>query len=301
MLPLNAGARISFEALRRDGYGVVTLDRPEPNTLTVLTTINGRKARLMVDTGWSGEGITVKADYGKVVRSPVQGVKNFGLSAGGWSMGTFQKGVAEQVSMGNVQMRNVPIYFGTIGSLQRSYTRGNMNVVGYLSSGFLATCSAIIDLHNLRLYLRPPGTGRRAVISQAMKARGLAEVPFTYVHGNCLVEVEINGARSAMFLDTGAYVAGVDERFLPQMQAKARAARAIAVDAAGVERHTKLTNLRSFKIGRFNVRAPDLRITKFGFYDMTRGKVVGLLGMDILGKNGTIIDFGQKKIYFYPL
>jgi hypothetical protein len=29
--------------------------------------------------------------------------------------------------------------------------------------------------------------------------------------------------------------------------------------------------------------------------------VIGLLGMDILGSNGTIIDFGQKKLYFYPL
>src|ERR1700681_2947424 len=67
--PVTADARVSLEALRRDGYGMVELQRPEPNTLTVSATINGRKARLIVDTGWSDEGITVDGDYGKVLHS----------------------------------------------------------------------------------------------------------------------------------------------------------------------------------------------------------------------------------------
>ena len=296
-----ASARVSLEALRRDGYGMVELKRPDPNVLTVEATINGRKARLIVDTGWSGEGITVDGDFGKVLHSPVQGIKDLGRAASGRALGGFNKGVADTVLMGNVLMRRVPIFFGTIGSLQHSYTHRNMNADGFVGSGFLSTCSGIIDLHNLRLYLRPPGTGRRAVIGPAMKAQGLAEVPFTIIKTNCLVGVQINGAPGVMFLDTGATLAGVDERFVPQMKAKAYAARATSVDAAGVESATKLTRLQSFRIAGVNVRAPDLRIGRFGFYDGTHGKVIGLLGMDILGTNGTIIDFGQKKLYFYPL
>ena len=134
-----------------------------------------------------------------------------------------------------------------------------------------------------------------------MKAQGLAEVPFHVIQTNCLVSVEINGAPGIMFVDTGATLAGVDERFAPQMKSKLRSSNVTAVDAAGVEAQTKLTDLRSFRIAGVNVRAPDLRIGRFGFYDSTRGKVIGLLGMDILGRNGTIIDFGQKKLYFYPL
>jgi predicted aspartyl protease len=292
-------ARISLEALRRDGYGMVELQRPEPNTLTVSATINGRKARLIVDTGWSDQGITVNGDFSKVLHSPVQVVKDFGRSASGQAMVGFNKGVAEMVTMGNVQMRQVPIIFGTIGSLQHSYTHHNINADGFIGSGFLSTCSAIIDLHNLRLYLRPPGTGRRAVIGGAMKAQGLAEVPFTIINNHCLVAVAINGVPGIMFVDTGATFAGVDERFNPQM--KTRASRAVIIDAAGVEARTRLTNLGSFRIAGVNVRAPDLRIGRFAFYDRSHGKVIGLLGMDILGTNGTIIDFGQKKLYFYPL
>src|SRR6266850_444687 len=148
LFAVTADARISLEALRRDGYGMVELNRPEPNTLMVSATINGRKARLIVDTGWSDEGITVNGDYGKILRSPVQGVNRPGRSASGWAMLGFKKGVADTVSLGNVQMRQVPIAFGTIGSLQHSYTHQNMNADGFIGSGFLSTCSGIIDLHN---------------------------------------------------------------------------------------------------------------------------------------------------------
>ena len=297
LLPVTASARISLEALRRDGYGMVELQRPEPNTLTVAATINGRETRLIVDTGWSDEGITVKGDFEKVLRSPVQAVKEAGRSVTGRALGGLRKGVADTVVMGNVQMRKVPIIFGAIGGLQHPHH--HLEAAGFIGSGFLSTCSAIIDLHNLRLYLRPPGTGRRAMIGGALKAQGLAEVPFTILKAHCLVRVEINGAPGIMFVDTGATFASVDERFSPQM--RKRMSRVTMIDAAGAEAQTKLTNLGSFRIAGVNVRAPDLRIGRFAFYDSSGGKLIGLLGMDILGTNGTIIDFGQKKLYFYPL
>jgi hypothetical protein len=297
--PGTVSARISLEALRRDGYGMVELERPESNTLTAADTINVRKTHLIIDTGWSDQGITVNGDFAQVLHSPVKAVKEFGRSTSGRALVGFNKGVADIVTMGNVQMRQVPIIFGTIGALQHSYTHYDIHAGGFIGSGFLSTCSAIIDLHNLRLYLRPPGTGRRAVIGPAMKAQGLAEVPFTIINHHCLVAVAINGAPGIMFVDTGATLAGIDERFNPKM--KTRASSALMVDATGVEARTRLTDLGSFRIAGVNVRAPDLRIGRFAFYDATHGKVIGLLGMDILGRNGAIIDFGQKKLYFYPL
>ena len=300
LFPHSLHARVSFDALQRDGYGMVDLTRPEPNVLTISATINGRKARLIVDTGWAGEGITVKRDFAQALQSPVEEVRDFGRAASGQALTGIKKGVADNVMIGNVLMRHVPVFVGNIPSLQLSYTR-TLHADGFIGSGFLSTCSGIVDLHNLRLYLRPPGTGRRAVIGAAMKAQGLAEVPFHIVQTNCLVAVEINGAPGIMFVDTGATLAGVDERFVPQMKAKTRASRATAVDAAGIERQTRLATLSSFRIAGVPVRAPDLRIARFGFYDTTHGRVIGLLGMDILGSNGTIIDFGQKKLYFYPL
>ena len=127
--PPPVNARVSFDALRRDGYGMVPLDRPEPNMLTVEATLNGRKARLIVDTGWSGEGITVKADYGQTLRSPAEGIRNFGHSASGQALTGFKKGVADTLVVGNVLMRRVPVYFVVAGA---AHFGGNDGVVALL-------------------------------------------------------------------------------------------------------------------------------------------------------------------------
>ena len=51
---------ISLDVLQRDGYGSVELVKDGQNKLYVPTEINGRKIRLLLDTGWGTEGITVR-------------------------------------------------------------------------------------------------------------------------------------------------------------------------------------------------------------------------------------------------
>ena len=139
------------------------------------------------------------------------------------------------------------------------------------------------------------------MLGPALRAAGLAEVPFTQTETHdCLVDVEINGVPARMILDTGAFLAGVDERFAPQLKTPLFNSQSGAIDAAGVISQTKYATLRSFKIGGVPVKAPDVRVSKYGFYPASGGKVVGLLGMDILGPNGTIIDFGAHKLYVIP-
>ena len=300
-LPSQATAQITLEALQRDGYGLVPLKRPQPNVLAVIATIDGRKAQLIVDTGWSGDGISLEQSFASALRAPTEGVKTGGRSASGAEIGGMTKTRADQVMVGNVQINNVPVYLGTFKGLGHEQTRRKIGAQGFISAGFLRTCSAVIDLQNLRLYLRPPGTGRRALLGQAMRGAGLAEAPFAVSDSYaCVVEVEINGIPTKMLLDTGAFHAGVDERFAPQMKTALFNSRAGAIDAAGVISRTKYAPLRSFKIGDVPVKAPDVRVNKYGFYPITGGKIVGLLGMDILGPNGTVIDFGAQKLYMIP-
>ena len=127
------------------------------------------------------------------------------MSASGARMDV-RKGTAGLVVLGNVQIKGVPLFVGTIGALKNEQVRRSIGASGFVGAGFLHTNSAIIDLQNLRLYLRPPGKGRRALLGPALKAVGLSEVPFTGDgHGNFLVDVEINGATGKMVIDTGAY------------------------------------------------------------------------------------------------
>lgn len=118
---------------------------------------------------------------------------------------------------------------------------------------------------------------------------------------NCLVDVEINGVPGKMILDTGAYLAGIDSGFASKIGVAGYRSRMGSIDAAGVLGETKVARLKSFKIGGVSARAADIRVQPFGFTKASTGEVMGLLGMDILGQNGTIIDFGQQKLYFYKL
>ena len=139
------------------------------------------------------------------------------------------------------------------------------------------------------------------MLGQALTAAGLTGVSFTIEnHNMCLIDVDVNGASGKMILDTGATFAGVDSRVQSQMNVRAYSSHVGSVDAAGVTAETKLAHLNSFRIGGVPARAPDIRMGKFAFYDTSGGKIIGLLGIDILGPNGSIIDFGQRKLFFYP-
>jgi predicted aspartyl protease len=298
LLPSVARGRISLDALQSDGYGKVPIKRPQPNVLTVLSTVNGRQLSLIVDTGWLRDGITLNSDSMPALHGLTEEVNEFGTAAGGSKLMRFKKTSADKVTLGNVELTQVPLYFGNIKALGGHGFR-TIGADGFIGAGFLNTCGGIVDLQNLCLYLRPPGKGHRAVIGPALKATGLSEAPLL---PNCLVDVEVNGHSAKMVVDTGAYFAAADMRAAPKLKALGYSSRVMSEDASGTSGETQvIRNLRSFKIGGINVRSPDLRLGTFHFYTKTGGKVVGLLGMDILGSNGTIIDFGQHKLYFYKL
>ena len=297
-----AEARIDLSVLQQQGYGVVEIKRPHPNTLTVQAKINGRSALLILDTGWSGHGITLDSDAAGALNTPLADHPSSMHTLSGKKMTGFKKGVVDTVLLGNVEMHHVPTLVGYIAGLHDASLRRSVGANGFLSAGFLRTCSAVIDLHNLRLYLRPPGTGRRAILGPALRSAGLAEIPFSITgNAHAIVNAEINGATGAMIVDTGKSLTGVDARFASKMKVLGYSSRVGTIDAAGVLSRTQLAKIRSFKIGGVNLRAPDLRLEHFPVYTQTSGKLIGFLGIDILGPNGTIIDFGNLKLYCYPL
>ncbi|HMJ05387.1 MAG TPA: aspartyl protease family protein [Chthoniobacterales bacterium] len=290
-----ASARVNLEVLQHDGYGMVELKRPDPNVLTVVASINGHKVRLVVDTGWGPGGIFLHNDQLSAVSLKTEDIKQDLTTAFGGKMAGIKGARADKVAIGNVELAQVPIFFGNLKTLREGRTMHKLGADGFIGAGFMKTCSGVLDLQNLRLYLRPPGKGRRALIGPALTGAGLAEVSMSAATA---VPVEINGSPGKMVVDTGAYHAGADVRFAEKIHAASRGSRVGGFDATNKIIATKLMQLRSFKIGGVNATAPDLRLTTFGFY--SPDGLIGLLGMDILGPNGAIIDFGAGKLYFYP-
>ena len=136
-----------------------------------------------------------------------------------------EQAVANSVEMGNARIMGVPLYFSTLGGLSRAS--------GIISVGFLRATSAIIDLPNLKLYVRPPGVGRRAMIGPALRGTGMAEVPLSGKGAHFFVNAEINGVRGTMAIDTGANFTVIEKRSALQAKARARGWNLRPVDAAG--------------------------------------------------------------------
>lgn len=289
-----AVAKVSLDILQQDGYGVAEIKRPTPNVLTVIAEINGKKMRLLLDTGFQPGGILLHSDRLSDVRMVAKDIDGSLWAASGKKMSGFKGGQAEKVRIGNVELAKVPVFFGNLKPLRTGDSMRTMGADGFIGAGFMKTCSAVVDLQNLKFYLRPPGKGRRAVLGPGLKAAGLAEAS---LNGAAYVDVEINGGAGKMEVDTGAFHAGIDKRFGEKIKAATRGSRVGARDASGHVSATKLMQVRSFKIGGAPVKVPDLRLTRFGFYSPSG--LVGLLGMDILGPAGAIIDFGSGKMYFY--
>jgi predicted aspartyl protease len=288
---------INLDALRRDGYGVVPVNQPRPNDLAVRGTINGRNATLVLDTGWGAEGISLDSNYARSLKLVTEGAKRFGHSATGAIM-SVEKATAGAVVLGNVQLTGVPLLVGTFKGLRHEQVREFVWASGFVGAGFLHTNSAVLDLPNFRLYLRPPGKGRLAVIGPALRAVGFSEVPFELANNQCLVDVEINGVGGKMIVDTGATLSVLDTRFASQIKVRGYQAEISGIDAAGIVNRSRVGTTGSLKIGGIPARAPEMTLDTCGFYTHSGGKIIGLLGMDVLGQNWGIIDFGNRKLYF---
>jgi hypothetical protein len=197
------------------------------------------------------------------------------------------------VVLGNVQLTGVPLAVGIFHGLHMHQAI----IHGYVGVGFLHANSAILDVPNFCLYLRPPGKGRLANLGSALKAIGLSEIPFMKsANGHCLVDVEVNGVRGKMVIDTGATFSALDSRFV-QIKGKGYEPMLSEIDAAGVVNRRHSAQLASLRISGVPIRAPQLIIGTYSFYSGSGGKVVGVLGNDVLGQNWGIIDFGNQKLY----
>jgi hypothetical protein len=255
------------------------------NQLYVPAEINGKKIRLLLDTGWGSSGITVGINPSALHIVPEKGVQ-VGFTINGTRMAEGH-GIAQSVVIGNVRIQNTRIYFGHFADF------------GYIGHGFLKKCGAIIDLTNLRLYLRPPGVGRGVNLGPALTSIGLAEAPFFDAHGSFILNVEVNGVPAQMALDTGAQISVLDTRFAKVASAKGWNRRNVYQgDAAGVLAPADFAGTKTFKIGGIPIRTPTVFLSRFSGYDLTRGKMVGALGLDVIGLNWGIIDLGQQKFYF---
>jgi hypothetical protein len=133
-----------------------------------------------------------------------------------------------------------------------------------------------------------------------LTALGLATAPFFDApHGNFVLNVEVNGVPTQMVLDTGAQLTLLDLRFAKAARTRDWGRRNLRqIDAAGVVSASDFAGTRTFKIEGIPIRTPVVALGRFAGYELTGGKIAGLLGLDVIGMNWGIIDVAQQRFYF---
>ena len=197
-----------LDAIQRDGYGVVELKQPIPNQFFMEASLNGHPIRLILDSGFCTRNITLSNACAKWLRFAPVPVKDKVFGFTGKAAVPISRGTADSLALGNIQVSGTTLDFTSFNNILQGrtieglwFTDGslsarravNLDADGFLGLGFLQRCSAVIDLANRRLYLKPPGTGRTVDLGPVLKSLGFSEASFELTGGGLLVDASING------------------------------------------------------------------------------------------------------------
>lgn len=301
------GQIIALDALARSGYVSVPLKRPQPNVLAVEASINGHDVQMVVDTGCthvlvrrillSRLGLKTTA-----IQSKVSGASGRRAEDG------VQGATADRIRVGNMELTDVPVVFSELGTMNSDRSRGapvgsyiappsQRLGDGFLGADFLSACSAVLDLQNLKLYLRPPGHGQRVDLGPGLRGVGMTEIPFSNSDRNRYhVKVEINGTPGEMLLDTGDYFTTLSAMHGTRLKLDGFHSRLLSRDITGAQLQVSRVALQSFKVGAFPAPTDDTVLLS----NLSLGQedsLLGILGMDVIGRNAGVIDCGQRKLY----
>lgn len=286
----------NLTVLERDGYGVVSI-----RNLFFPATIDGHKTWLHLDTADEAPGITLNKDMARLWDLSGRPVKGAIVGADDRISYLYQT-VAKAVTMGDVQIENVPLYVAKFHTASANPNFLAIFTQGLIGAEILRHAGAIVDLQNEKLYLPPSNGGRRADLGAALRAIGMASANLTSgANPACLVDVEINGRRGKMALATGEYRTTVDLRFAAQADLKGYRSNNVHTDAAGVDSRVDRADPKTFKLGAVSMHPPNVNLSYSNFYTATHGEIIGQIGLEFLGQNWSIIDFGQNKLYFAPI
>ena len=168
---------------------MVPIKRPQPNDLVVRATVNGRDVSLILDTGWGADGISLNSGYLRSLHLQAEALNGRAETATGRKI-VMTKGTAETVVLGNVQIKGVPLFFGTFDALSDRRVRQRIGADGFVGAGSLRINSAIL-IRNLRLLSSTAWNGRLS--SRTGSSRGFPETLAGPHHGQPLADAEING------------------------------------------------------------------------------------------------------------
>ncbi len=301
------------EFLKKLRFGAVALQQKDLRQMSVTATLNnGQKASMLVDTGW---GLTtLKEEKAKNLKTLTElGVKLQDKVLGDWA---FTNAVlVEKLTLGTMEFVNQPVQTEKIDMQRQSFIYD-----GVLGWEFYTRNHAILDCGTQILYLRGEALQDQhaEVLAESLKKSGFQKVPCGLV-GLTSVEASVESRKINMLVDTGCDFTKIHEwvakelGLKPVKYSEARTgsmireemeSQTVGVGDIGIHK-TWYTYAPDFQLGPRSLGKTPIAVTNlkaWGFessLDHTN-QVQGLLGIDILSKQGALIDFDRQCLWLRP-
>ncbi len=298
--------------MEKRGYSVVNVDRALEQHLIVNGRIDGKRARFLVDTGFTFNAV----ETNRATRLPrVSGPEQAALTPPGYPPGSFQF-----VRLDHFELEGRP-FPAEVAIVTRWWQQGmslpRMPIVGMkgvldcdaiLGVPFLQNHRAVID------YGQPPGlfvrdAARSAVetkeIEESFRLSGFAPVvPIYLPPGKWLVAARVNDRLVSLLVDTGGYRTVLDRSLAQELGVKIRS----SVDwmQGGVEgRSSSATDVRipRLELGESVFTNLTISVADLAPWNLSPGQQSlllprGILGSDLLTATRAVLDCEAPRIWF---
>jgi predicted aspartyl protease len=281
--------------LSSHGFGGAALQRRFGNHLFLPTTINGKRAALMVDTG-APMTIIDKNSIGSLGLRP----KKTDARVGGvWGMSSerYARSELQTVVLGNCTLINVPVAVSDQSGM--NYYNKLSHLDGLLGAREMYKFGVVIDCARQNLYLNPNGPNRdiSQKLGQFLVARGFTHIPMRInSHRHFEVDGAINGHPAGFIVDTGS---GTTLLAKEQAVAAGVLPGPLPLASEGADGRVERLNsgeVKELSIGTFKVSNAEVTLGRVSPAVLS-GSNIGLLGEEYLSWNFGVIDISGLSLY----
>jgi predicted aspartyl protease len=275
-------------------YEALPLTRSPQNHLLVEAEINGKPARLVVDTGAPVSALSPdRAEHFRIKPVGPKSTLPKKLSING----AFNSiSIARNLRLGVINLVDEPLVLIKIGE-QRGAPRESDGILG---TDVLSPLKAVLDFDRMLLVLKIDPAGSGSI--PGVDFHGFRRIRMKESEGaNLFVSGSINGTKALLMVDTGAPGTLLHSQFVVRMKIPTEKSRfmSIGVNTPGSRLH--LANITNFSVGSMDMQSSRVGVTNLrGVIHQgldASPPVVGLLGSQTLGDYHAIIDFGTKSLY----
>jgi predicted aspartyl protease len=299
-LPLPALARAPARA-ETPLYEALPLERSSQNRLLVRAEINGKPARLLVDTG-SPLSVVAADRAAHFKMSPVSAKS--GILSRLNVNGAFNSiSIARSLQLGALKLTDEAMVLIDLARLRKSADdrEEQSESDGILGTDILSPLMAVLDYDRMLLVFKLDPRISGPV--PGFNFRGYRRVRMHESEGyNLYVDGRVNGKKARLMVDTGAFATLLHSQFVLGMKIPTRRTKFVS---SGINLSPSRVHVAT--ITRLSVGSMDMQSHRVGVINLERliygsspqasPPVAGLLGSEMLQRYHAIIDFGTKSLY----